>query len=135
MSLYIEDDAICIVQLQGVAFIEMPKGLRDWAERFVMGCMEFARQENFRSVRLAKAEHLYSYHHPFVFPWLSPQERERAVKRIHESMKSHHDETAVIPGFSSGKDWFTWDNPDFSLSKDARPSQIPSRHRVLTVVF
>jgi hypothetical protein len=38
MSLFIRGDALHIVQLQGVPLVEMPKGLRDWAERFVRAC-------------------------------------------------------------------------------------------------
>jgi hypothetical protein len=113
MSLFIQGDVIHIAQLQGAHLIEMPKGLRDWAVRFVRACMEFARQENFRGVRLARADSLYSYHNPSLHWYPTPEQRARALKQIRQSIETHHDETAQTLGLTSEKDWFWWKNPDF----------------------
>jgi len=113
MSLFIGGDVIHIVQLQGVSLIEMPKGLRDWAERCVRACMEFARQENFRAVRLARSDSLYSYHNPLIRWYLSQAERTQAMKQIRARLEKHHDETARTLGFTPEIDWFRWENPDF----------------------
>ena len=113
MSLFLEDDVIHIVQLQGVPLIEMPKGLRDWAERFVKACMEFARQENFRAVRLARADSLYSYHHPDIRWYFTPIQRAQTLKRIRAGFEKHHDENARTLGFIPEIHWYRWENPDF----------------------
>src|SRR4051812_17138098 len=88
MSLFIEDGILHVVQLQGVALIEMPKGLRDWAERFVGATMEFARVANFRGVWVARAESLYSYHNPWVRPHSAPEARERERERIRANLEA-----------------------------------------------
>ena len=113
MSLFIKDDILHIAQLQGVLLVEMPKGLRDWAERFVQATMEFARDENFRGVWVARAESLYSYHHPTIRWFLPPEDRERELKRIRAHMKIHHNETAGNLGFLPEEDWFKWQNPNY----------------------
>ena len=115
MSLFIRGDVIHIVQLQGVSSIEMPKGLRDWAERCVRACMEFARRENFRAVRLARSESLYSYHNPSIHWYLTPKERALATQQIRARMEKHHDGTARSLGFTSETDWFSWENSNFRL--------------------
>jgi hypothetical protein len=113
MSLFLKDDAIHIVQLQGVSLIEMPKGLRDWPERFVRACMEFARRENFRAVRLARPNSLYSYHHPSIRWYFTPEEGAQTATKIRQAFHKHHDGTAQTLGFTPETDWFCWENPDF----------------------
>ena len=113
MSLFIGGDVIHIKQIQGVPLIQMPKGLRDWSERFVKACMEFARQENFSAVKLARPDSLYSYHNPSVRWYPSPEERAQAVKKIRAGLEKHHEETARTLGFTPETDWFRWENPDF----------------------
>jgi hypothetical protein len=111
MSLFIRHRIVHIVQLQGVPLIEMPKGLRDWAERFVRATMEFARQEHFRGVWVARADSLYSYHNPTV-RFLPPEIRQREANRIRTNMELHHNRTAIDLGFVPDEDWFKWQNPD-----------------------
>ena len=101
MSFFLQGDRIYIVQLQGAPSIHTPKGLTDWAERFVKGCMEFARQENFRVVNLARANSLYSYHNPETLPSLTPTDRELALKSIRASFEKHYDETGRNLGICS----------------------------------
>jgi hypothetical protein len=113
MSLFIKGDAIHIVQLQGVPLIEMPKGLRDWPERFVRACMEFARRENFRAVRLARPDSLYSYHSPSIRWYFTPTEGAQTAAKIRAAFHKYHDGTARTLGFSTETDWFCWENPDF----------------------
>jgi len=113
MSLFIEDDALHIVQLQGVPLIEMPKGLRDWAERFVRACMEFACQQNFRAVKLSRPDSLYSYHHPSIRGYFTPEESVQAAEKIRAGFEKHHNGTARTLGFTSETDWFCWENPNF----------------------
>ena len=120
MSLFIRDDVIHIVQLQGISSVEMPKGLRDWAERCVRACMEFARKENYRAVRLARSESLYSYHHPSIRWYFTPEERAQAMKQIRARMEKHHDGTARSLGFTPETDWFRWENSDFRPSLSLR---------------
>jgi hypothetical protein len=113
MSFFLQGNRIYIVQLQGAPSIHTPKGLTDWAERFVKGCMEFARQENFRMVNLARANSLYSYHNPETRSSLTPAERELAIKSIRASFEKHYDETGRNLGFVPGAYWLSWKNPDF----------------------
>jgi hypothetical protein len=113
MTLFIQDNVLHIMQLQGVFMIEMPKGLRDWAERFVQATMEFARSENFRGVRIARAESMYSYHHPTVRHFLPPEVQEREIKRIRSNMETYHNDTANRLGFRPEEDWFIWQNPEY----------------------
>ncbi len=113
MSCYLHNRVMQIVQLQGVPLIEMPKGLRDWAERFVKAAMEFARQENLSAVWIARAESLYSYEHPGLWPHLAPELRQREIQRIRDHIESHHNQTARNLDFQLDGDWFKWANPDF----------------------
>ena len=113
MSLFIKDRILHITQLQGVPLIEMPKGLRDWAERFVKATMEFAQQENFRAILLARAESLYSYHHPYIRRFLPPEVQERDLKRIRANVELHHNQTAITLGFKPADDWYQWLNPAY----------------------
>jgi hypothetical protein len=122
MSFFMQGDRIFIVQLQGAPSIHTPKGLTDWAERFVKGCMEFARQENFRMVNLARANSLYSYHNPETRSSLTPAERELALKSIRASFEKHYDETGKNLGFVPGAYWLSWINPDF------RAGDLKNRH-------
>jgi len=110
MSFFIKDDIVQITQLQGVPLIEMPKGLRDWAERFMKAAMEFARAENFRAVWVLHAEAVYSYHHPYLRSHLVPEVREREVKRIRANIELHHNVTASGLGFAFEDIWFKWQN-------------------------
>ena len=78
--LFLQGDRIYIVQrFKGAPSIHTPKALTDCAERFVKGCMEFARRENFRVVNLARANSLYSYHNPET----------RAVSLLRANVSSH----------------------------------------------
>jgi hypothetical protein len=113
MSLFLRNNRIYIVQLQGIPSIHTPKNLTDWAERLVKGCMEFARQENFHTVNLARADSLYSYHNPDIRRDLAPREREQALKSLRSSFEKHYDETGRNLGFVAGTAWFSWENPDF----------------------
>jgi len=113
MSMFIKDNIIHIAQLQGIPLIEMPKGLRDWAERFVKATMEFAQQENFRGIWIARAESLYSYHHPYIRRFLSPEVQERDLKRIRSNIEIHHNQTAIDLGLHPAEDWFEWTNPAY----------------------
>lgn len=117
MSLFIEDDVIHIAQLQGVRKIEMPPGLRDWAERLLRACKEFAQQENLRGVSVALAQSQYSFHHPYVHPWLSAEERVREADRIRERMQTHLDGSAHALGWPLEGEWFNWDNPGYRQEK------------------
>lgn len=113
MSMFIKDRIFHIPQLQGIPLIEMPKGLRDWAERFVRATMDLARQENFRGVRVARAEAVYSYHYPSLPGSLPPNAREREEKRIRSNIEIHHNGTATALGFRPMEEWFEWENPDY----------------------
>jgi hypothetical protein len=116
MSLFVEDDMIHIPQLQGIHKIEMPPGLKDWEARMLRACMEFAEEENFRGVRLALAESLYSFHHPYVYPLLTKDERIREEERIRERMKTHHNRSASALGWPLEGAWFKWNNPNYRPS-------------------
>jgi hypothetical protein len=123
MSLFVEDDVIHIAQLQGARKIEMPPGLRDWAERLLQACMEFAREENFRGVRVGLAQSQHSFHHPYVQPFLPPEERTKEADRIRERMRTHLDGSAQALGWPLEGQWFEWDNPHY------RPDRQRTRDR------
>jgi hypothetical protein len=113
MSLFVEDDVIHIAQMQGARKIEMPPGLKDWAERLLQACMEFAKAENFRGVRVGVAQAQHSFHHPYVQPLLSAEERVRETDRIRERMRSHLDGSAHALGWPLVGEWFEWNNPQY----------------------
>ena len=113
MSFFVEDGVIRITQLQGMRKIEMPPGLKDWTERMLRACMDFAQRENYRGVNVARAESQYSFHHPYVPPWLSTDERLREAERIRERMQTHLDGSARALGWPLEGHWFKWDNPNY----------------------
>jgi hypothetical protein len=88
------DDMICVAQLQRMPKMEMPPGLKDWAERMLQARMEFAERENFRGVSVALAQSKFSFHHPYVHPWLTADERAREADRVRERMQAHHNGSA-----------------------------------------
>jgi hypothetical protein len=99
----------------------MPPGLKDWTERMLRACMQFAQQENFRGVHVALAESQYSFHHPYVQPSLARDERMREADRIRQRMHTHLNGSARALGWPLEGDWFRWSNPDYR--QDARRSR------------
>jgi hypothetical protein len=128
MSLFIEDDMIHVTQLQGMSKIEMPPGLKDWAERMLRACMQFAQQENLLGVSVAQARSQFSFHHPYVHAWLSPDARQREADRIRDRMQAHHDGTARALGWVLDDAWFKWNNPHYRSGGRSRRLQRPDRH-------
>lgn len=121
MSLFVEDNMIRVAQLQGISKIEMPPGLKDWAERMLRACVEFAQEKNFRGVSVASAELQYSFHHPYVHRWYTTDERVRETNRIRERMKTHHDGVGRALGWSLENGWFKWNNPNYRPCLRAAP--------------
>ena len=113
MSFFVENDVIHIAQLQGMRKIEMPPGLKDWTERMLRACMEFAEKEKFRGVSVALAQSQYSFHHPYVHRWLSPAERIKEAERIRERMQTHLNGSARALGWPLEGEWFKWQNPNY----------------------
>jgi hypothetical protein len=128
MSLFVEDDMIRVAHMQGVSKIEMPPGLKDWAERMLRACVEFAQEENFRGVSVASAQSQYSFHHPYVHPWYTAEERVRETNRIRERMKTHHDGAGRALGWSLEGAWFKWNNPNYRVGVGDLDAS-PIRHR------
>lgn len=108
MSVYLVKDVLCIRQIQGVSGTTAPKELRDWPKIFMELCRLFARQEGIKEVRVPKAETLYSYRNPYINPQLTPEARERALKRIRQNMQLLYDNNAQQLGFVCDDDWYKW---------------------------
>jgi hypothetical protein len=115
MSLFVEDDRIYVAQLQGIPKIEMPPGLKDWAERMLRACMQFAQEENLRGVSVALAQSQFSFHHPYVHAGLSPDVRQLEAERIRQRMQIHHDGSARALGWSLEGAWFKWNNRNYVI--------------------
>jgi hypothetical protein len=134
MSLFIEDDTIHVTQLQGIPKIEMPPGLKDWAERMLRACMEFVQEEKFCGVSVALAQSRFSFHHPYVHSWLTADERAREADRVRERMQTHHDGSARALGWDLEGGWFKWKNPNYQRPASARPISMlrvwPSERRL-----
>jgi hypothetical protein len=127
MSLFLENDVIHIAQLQGTRKIDMPPGLKDWAERLLRACMEFAKEENFRAVRVGLAQSQHSFHHPYVQASLSPEERTREAERIRERMRSHLDGSAHALGWPLEGEWFEWNNPHYRQDRQRTRDRLSAR--------
>jgi hypothetical protein len=116
MSLYVMKGNIYIKQLQGVSHTDAPSELREWAKMFIQACQEFTRQQAFNTVRVAKADSLYSYHNPGLNVDLLSHARERAIKQIRQNMKLLYDANALQLGFVHDGDWFKWTNSELVAS-------------------
>jgi hypothetical protein len=110
MSFYLVKDILYIAQIQGVHGTDAPKELRAWPTIFIDACQTFARRENLREVRIARAESLYSYRDPYLGADLLPEAREHALKRIRKNMKPLYDTNATDLGFVSDGAWYKWRN-------------------------
>jgi len=111
MSLYLINGTVYIGQLQGVSRTNPPKEIRFWPMKFMEACQTFARQENLKEVKVARADTLYSYRNPYLNPELSPEAREQALGRIRKTMELIYDANAVAVGFVPDGNWFKWENP------------------------
>jgi hypothetical protein len=120
MSLYVIKDNIYIKQLQGVSPTDAPSALREWPKMFIQACQDFTRQQAFKTVRVAKADYLYSYHNPYTNVYLSPHCRERAIKQIRQNMELLYDASAAQLGFVSDGNWFKWTNSEVVPGTPAR---------------
>jgi hypothetical protein len=112
MSLYVIKDGLYIKQLQGVSHTDAPSELREWPRMFIEACRNFAQQQAFKAVRVPRADSLYSYHNPHVTGDLTPDSRERAIKKVRQSMKLLYDANALRLGFVTDGDWFKWTNSE-----------------------
>src|SRR5262249_40850346 len=109
MSLYIAENTICIQQLQGYSWVDLPD---KWPTSFVEACMEFARQENLRGVQVPMAHTLYSYRYPYLHASSSrPMERANELQSLRTKMEWLYDATALQLGFVATGDWYQWNNP------------------------
>ncbi len=125
MSLYIDDNTICIQQLQGYSWVDLPD---NWPVSFIEACMEFARQENLRAVRVPMAHTLYSYRYPYLHASPSlPMESANELQEIRTKMESLYDATALQLGFVATGDWYQWNNPCYVRQhKVSGASYVPS---------
>lgn len=112
MSLYVIRDNFYIKQLQGVSQTTTPSELRAWPKMFIEACRMFARKKGFKSVRVPRADSLYSYHNPYINTNLLPDARERAIKRIQRDMELLYDKNALELEFVPDGYWFKWINPE-----------------------
>jgi hypothetical protein len=111
MSLYIDKNSICVQQLQGYSWVDLPD---KWSASFIKACVEFARQENLRAVRVPMAHSLYSYRHPYLHaPSSLPLDRANELQEIRTKMESLYDAAALELGFVAIGDWYQWNNPCF----------------------
>jgi hypothetical protein len=108
MSFYLVNDILHIAQIQGVPGTDAPSELRAWPTVFIEACRTFARQENLREVRMARAESLNSYRNPYLRADLLPEAREHALQRIRRNMKLLYDANALNLGFMSDGAWYRW---------------------------
>jgi hypothetical protein len=111
MSLYVIRNNIYVKQLQGVSHTNAPSELRAWPKLFIETCQMFAIQNDFKTVRVPRADSLFSYHHPSPDIRLLPDARERAIERIRRDMKFLYDKNALELGFVPDGYWFRWINP------------------------
>lgn len=109
MSLYIENNALHIKQLQGGKSVTFPRKFKVWPQLFLKSCIAFARGSRFDRVYLAKAEALYTYRWPELGPNGIPRSRE-SIEDHRKRMKLRYDETARICGFESEGNWWVWKN-------------------------
>lgn len=110
MSFYIENNSLCVEQLQGGKSVTFPRRYKVWPQLFLKSCIAFAQTANFDQVRLAKAETLYTYRWPELGP-NGIARSEEAIEDHRKRMKLRYDETARICGFRSEDNWLVWNNP------------------------
>jgi len=111
MSFYVFGSNLYIKQIQGVSQTDAPSELRAWPEIFIEACRQFAREQAFRTVRVPRADTLYSYHSPTINMDLLPDARKRSIKRIRRNIELLYDANALRLGFVREGDWFVWTNP------------------------
>src|SRR5581483_2963780 len=107
MSLYIENNALYIKQLQGGKSVAFPRKFKVWPQLLLKSCIAFAQAANFDQVCLAKAERLYTYRWPDLGPNGIPRSQD-SIEDHRRRMKVRYDETARVCGFKSEDNWFVW---------------------------
>jgi hypothetical protein len=109
MSLYLENNSLYILQLQGGKLVKFPRRFKVWPQLFLKSCIAFAQAANFDQVCVAKAETLYTYRWPDLGPNGIPRSQQ-SIDDHRKRMKLRYDETARVCDFKSEDDWFVWKN-------------------------
>jgi hypothetical protein len=125
MALYVLGDAVSIVQLQGVAGIEVPTDIH-WPKLLFEACQVWARKENFKEVRLARASSLPSFRRPTVSA-TEQESGEEAISRVQQKMICRYDETAEQLGLIMGRRWWIWRNLNHTRFSRPRTEQVQIR--------
>jgi hypothetical protein len=98
--------------MQGVSQTDAPREFRAWPKIFIESCQEFARQHGFKTVKVPRADSIYSYHNPSLNEALLPDARESAIRRIRRDMSLLYDTNAQTLGFAPDGNWFKWANSE-----------------------
>jgi hypothetical protein len=117
MSLYVTENTIRILQLQGYLATDIPVPLRNWPRRFVEACQELAIKNHFKEVQIPKAHSLGSYRYPSIQGAKTEANLKAAHEGVRTRMRSHYDGTARELGFADRGNWFVWANPYASEPK------------------
>ena len=114
LACHIARKTLTIEQLQGSPGLNVPRDLA-WTTRCVAACQEVARVRNLRQVHIARAESLPAFRNPSVKA-NTQEEFEEIRARIRASLVRRYDESAEQLGFTIGKRYSVWRNPNFVSS-------------------
>jgi hypothetical protein len=111
LACHVVRKTLTIEQLQGSQGMNVPRELA-WTTRCLAACQEVARLTNLRQVRITRAQSLPAFRNPSVTA-TTQEEFEEIRGRIRASLVRRYDESAEQLGFTLGRRYSVWRNPNF----------------------
>ncbi len=103
---------LCVRQMQGTKGADIPREINHWPLIFMRACIDFAKQNNLREVRLYRADQSGFYWHPVAIPYENGEQWSVAVANLQRRMRQRYDGTAYNLRMIMTRRYGFWTNPN-----------------------